>query len=52
MTPKKIYRDRPDIKEKVMIDYPFIPKEKTCTIVRAKREALRFERAKRYYETK
>lgn len=52
MTEKKIYNDRPDIKEKVLIDYPVTKKEKRCAAERTKREALRFERAKRYYESK
>jgi|Laugrespbdmm15dd_1035085.scaffolds.fasta_scaffold182806_2 hypothetical protein len=50
MTEKKIYSERPDIREKVMIDYPVTKKEKSCAAAKAKREALRFERAKRYYE--
>lgn len=51
LTPKKIYNERPDIREKVLIDYPVTSKEKRCPIEASKREALRFERAKRLYET-
>lgn len=50
MIPKKIYLERPDIKEKVMQDFPVTKREKNCKIEKAKREQMRFERAKRYYE--
>jgi hypothetical protein len=49
MTPKKIYFERPDIKEKVMMEYPIVKREKNCKIEKAKREAMRWERAKRLY---
>ena len=47
---KAIFNERPDIKKRVYEDYPVLPKEKRCASFKSKREALRFERAKRYYE--
>lgn len=44
MNLKKIYRLRPDIKEKVEAEYP--EKKKECRLEKAKREGLRWERAK------
>lgn len=50
MTAKKIYREKPHIKKKVYQDYPVTKKEMCCEPEREKREQLRFERAKRYYQ--
>ncbi len=50
MTMKKIFRERPEIKKKVYEDYPLTAKEKSCAIEKSKRDTLRFERAKRYYD--
>lgn len=33
-----------------MQDFPVTKREKNCKIEKAKREQMRFERAKRYYE--
>lgn len=44
MNLKKIYRQRPDIKEKVEALYP--AKKGECRLERAKREGLQWERAK------
>ena len=50
ITAKKIYNERPDIREKVMQDYPKTRREKQgCATEQSKNEAKRFERAKRYY---
>lgn len=50
ITAKKIYNERPDIREKVMQDYPKTKREKQgCATEQSKNEAKRFERAKRYY---
>jgi hypothetical protein len=48
MTLKKIYRSRPDIKEKVEALYPKPKKE--CKLERAKREWKIWQRAKMMYE--
>lgn len=51
MIPKKIYAERPDIKEKVEREYPE-PKEKPCPEKMAKLNRLRFWMAKKlYYES-
>ena len=53
MIPKKIYNDRPDIKEKVMEVYPVTKKERRgCQIEKARNEGKRFELAKRLYQGK
>lgn len=47
LTMKKIFRQRPDIKEKVEGLYPVGKKE--CKLERAKREGKMWERAKMLY---
>lgn len=49
MTEKRIYDERPDIREKVMAEYPS-PKEKPCPIRQAKLNKLRWWMAKKLYE--
>jgi hypothetical protein len=47
---KKIFEERPDIKEKVMRAYPEKKREKKCRSFKEKQDNMRESRAKRLYE--
>jgi hypothetical protein len=47
---KKIFEERPDIKEKVMRAYPAKKREKKCRSFKEKQDNMRESRAKRLYE--
>lgn len=50
VTIKKIYNERPEIREKVEAKYPIIDDERRCRTHRNMRDFMRFEYAKKLYD--
>lgn len=50
MTEKKIYKKRPDIKEKVMERFPISKSEKNCKITKREMSNIRWREAVRLFE--